>query len=170
LEMNLPSRTRCILTTAVLFTGLALAQTAPAVVPSPQVVFVCEHGAAKSVIAATYFNQLAQQRGLPERAVTRGTNIDPAFSPTVVSGLRKEAMPLPVGKPLMVTATEAAQSERVVTLGCRLPDAVKEPAKTTSWDDISSPSANFEQAKDTIVRHVQELADELSRARQHPHQ
>ena len=164
LEMNTPSRPRCILASAILCAGFALAQTAPPV-PSPQVVFVCEHGAAKSVIAAAYFNELAQQRGLPERAVARGTNIDPAFSPAVVSGLHKEGMPLPNGKPLMITATEAAKAERVVTLGCKLPEAVKPPGKTAVWDDVSSPSANFEEARDAIVRHVQELVDEISRAK-----
>jgi hypothetical protein len=32
---------------------------------NPDVLFVCEHGAAKSIIAATYFNLLAKQRGFP---------------------------------------------------------------------------------------------------------
>src|SRR5215813_9354941 len=37
------------------------------------VVFVCEHGAAKSVIATAYFNKLAAERGLAYRATFRGT-------------------------------------------------------------------------------------------------
>ena len=37
------------------------------------VVFVCEHGAAKSVVATAYFNTLAAERGLPFRATFRGT-------------------------------------------------------------------------------------------------
>ena len=32
---------------------------------TPAVMFVCEHGAAKSVIATAYFNKLAAERGLP---------------------------------------------------------------------------------------------------------
>lgn len=31
-------------------------------VANPRIVFVCEHGAAKSVIAAAYFNKLAAER------------------------------------------------------------------------------------------------------------
>ena len=38
----------------------------------PTVLFVCEHGAAKSVIAAAEFNRLAEQRGLAWRATFRG--------------------------------------------------------------------------------------------------
>jgi hypothetical protein len=36
------------------------------------IVFVCEHGAAKSVIATEYFNKLARERGLPYRPTFRG--------------------------------------------------------------------------------------------------
>jgi hypothetical protein len=42
-----------------------------AAVVEPTVVFVCEHGAAKSVIATAYFNKLARDRGLPYRATFR---------------------------------------------------------------------------------------------------
>jgi protein-tyrosine-phosphatase len=156
----------CILIAAAPSAVFAQAPAAP--VASPNVVFVCEHGAARSVIAATYFNQFARERGLPERAVARGTNIDAAFSPAVISGLRKEGMPLPPGKPVAVTAAEVAQSNRLVTLGCRLPDHVKTPANSAAWDDVPSPGADFDAAKDVIVRHVQELVDEISRAQQHP--
>ena len=41
---------------------------------APQIIFVCEHGAGKSVIAAAYFNKLAAERGLPDRAIYRGAN------------------------------------------------------------------------------------------------
>ncbi len=33
--------------------------------PGKAVIFVCEHGAAKSVIATAYFNRLTVERGLP---------------------------------------------------------------------------------------------------------
>jgi hypothetical protein len=38
---------------------------------TPTILFVCEHGAAKSVIAAAYFDKLAKERGLNYRAVFR---------------------------------------------------------------------------------------------------
>jgi protein-tyrosine-phosphatase len=34
----------------------------------PSIVFVCEHGAAKSLIATAYFNKLASERGMTVRA------------------------------------------------------------------------------------------------------
>jgi len=44
------------------------------------VVFVCEHGAAKSLIATLYFNQLAAERGLAARAAFRGVDPQDALS------------------------------------------------------------------------------------------
>ncbi|SRR6266404_3655563 len=38
------------------------------------VVFVCEHGSVKSLIAMEYFNRSVQERGLAYRAVARGTD------------------------------------------------------------------------------------------------
>jgi hypothetical protein len=37
----------------------------------PFLIFVCEHGAAKSIIAAAYFNQFAGERNLTLRAIAR---------------------------------------------------------------------------------------------------
>ena len=56
----------------VIVATLSLAQSA--VPAEPTVVFVCEHGAAKSVIATAYFNKIAAERGLRARAVYRGVN------------------------------------------------------------------------------------------------
>ena len=45
---------------------------------SQTVVFVCEHGTVKSVLALAYFGQLARERHLPYRAISRGTAPDSA--------------------------------------------------------------------------------------------
>ena len=50
----------------------AIAQTSD----SATVVFVCEHGTVKSVIALAHFQRLARERGLPLRAISRGTAPD----------------------------------------------------------------------------------------------
>ncbi len=46
-----------------------------------KIVFVCEHGSAKSVIAAAYFNKLVKEKNLPYEAVARGTDPDTVISP-----------------------------------------------------------------------------------------
>ena len=52
-----------------------------------KVVFVCEHGAAKSIIAAAEFARLAKQSGLVVEAVSRGTVPDAEIGAKVRKGL-----------------------------------------------------------------------------------
>ena len=57
-------------------------------VPSPpRVLFVCLHGAAKSVVAAAHFRALAEAQGLELAAVAAGTEPDPELTPAAVKGL-----------------------------------------------------------------------------------
>jgi arsenate reductase (thioredoxin) len=130
---------------------------------APQVLFICEHGAAKSILAAAEFNKLAEERGLPHRAIARATNPDPTFSAATVSGLRKDGLPEPKGKPQMVTSADVKKAERVVTLGCKLPDSVGGSSKAADWSDVSSPGKDYDAARTDVVRHVTQLLDELAR-------
>ena len=64
---------------ALTFTALISLQSPPPPTPAT-VVFVCEHGAAKSLIATLYFNKLAAERGLAARAAFRGVDPQDALS------------------------------------------------------------------------------------------
>src|SRR5215472_1637766 len=57
------------------------------------VVFVCEHGAARSVIAAAYFNRIAAERHLPYQAIARGTSAQEDLSVATVKGLESDGIP-----------------------------------------------------------------------------
>src|SRR5262245_20474816 len=59
---------------------------------TPTILFVCEHGAAKSVIAAAYFDKLAKERGLNYRAVFRGTNPDLTLAAAAENGLKEDGI------------------------------------------------------------------------------
>src|SRR5438876_11858849 len=69
---------------------------------SPTIVFVCEHGAAKSIIATAYFNKLAAERGLPYRATFRGTSPQAELSERTVTALRADGIVVPAGKPTAI--------------------------------------------------------------------
>jgi protein-tyrosine-phosphatase len=58
-------------------------------------VFVCEHGAAKSVIATAHFNKMAAERGLRARATYRGVNPQAELSADALKGLRDDGLPAP---------------------------------------------------------------------------
>ena len=59
---------------------------------NPVIIFVCEHGAAKSIIAATYFNKLAREKGLDVSAVARGTHPDAELSQKAIEGLHEDKL------------------------------------------------------------------------------
>ena len=90
------------MTTATVALAMLLAvagQTARSMSPSPTIIFVCEHGAAKSLIAAAYFNKLAAERGMKERATFRGVSPQDALSTMALEGLRADGVPVPEGNP-----------------------------------------------------------------------
>lgn len=59
------------------------------------IVFVCEHGSAKSLVAASFFERMAKERGIVVRAVSRGTAPDASVPAAVVEALGMGSMSQP---------------------------------------------------------------------------
>lgn len=129
----------------------------------PTILFVCEHGAAKSVIAAAFFNKLAMERGLKYRAIFRGTNPDPTLAPAAEKGLKEDGIDPNGWKPQMITKQDMNAATRIVALGCAIPEKDTVSGKLTEWNDIPSVSQNYDAARDDIVKRVQRLVDELTK-------
>jgi arsenate reductase len=145
--------------------GAQTAQTLPEVTSST-IVFVCEHGAAKSVIAAAHFNRLAAERGLSYRAVSRGTQPENAVAPAVRTGLAADGIDVTGWRPQAVTNEDIRKAGRVVSLATDLP-ATKPFAKSKllEWNDIPAVSANYDAARSAIVQRVEALVQSLAEKR-----
>jgi len=126
------------------------------------VVFVCEHGAAKSVIATAYFNKLAEERGLPFRATFRGTAPQDQLSVRTVAGLKADGIPVPSGQPAAISDTDVAEATHIFAIGCTLPDKAQRAGKAADWSDVPDDQG-YAPMRDAIVRHVKQLLDELQR-------
>ena len=126
--------------------------------------FVCLHGAAKSVLAAADFGRLAAERGLAITADAAGTEPDPEMAPGVVAALRAEGVELGQRRPRRVTAAETARAERVVTFGCELGEAMPAAVPVERWDDVPAVSENLPLARAAIRRHLDRLLDECGAA------
>ena len=122
----------------------------------PVIVFVCEHGAAKSIIAAAYFNQFANEMGFDLRAIARGTNPDDELSPQTVKGLSEDGLTPTELAPQKLTEDDLQAAQRVVTF-CELPDEYQGQAMIERWDDIPPVSENYEQARDVIVERIRQM-------------
>src|SRR5262249_60763007 len=88
---------------------------------APVIIFVCEHGAAKSVLSAALFNKLAGERRLNLRAIARGTNPDPEIAPKVARGLLADGLIASEASPKKISKADLAGARRVITF-CALPD------------------------------------------------
>ena len=129
---------------------------------APAIVFVCEHGAAKSVIATAYFNKLAAERGLPYRATFRGTDPQDALSVRAVAGLKADGVAIPAGAPTAIGAADIERATHIFAIGCTLPAAATASGKSKDWSDVPDDKG-YEGQRDAIVRHVKELLDALQR-------
>ena len=139
----------------------AFQSSASATRPAPSIVFVCEHGAAKSVIATAYFNKLAAERGLPYRATFRGTTPQDELSVRAVAGLKEDGIAVPLGKPAAITDADVANATHIFAIGCTLPDKVRRSGKADDWSDVPDDNG-YGPMRDAIVRHVRELLDGLA--------
>ena len=130
--------------------------------PAPQVVFVCEHGAAKSVIATAYFNKLAAERNLPVRATFRGTTPQDDLSVRAVAGLKADGVAVPSGKPSAISDADVSGATHIFAIGCTLPEQAQRSGKAADWSDVPDDQG-YGPMRDAIVRHVRQLLDQLQR-------
>lgn len=144
------------------FMGVAFGVPVSAQTGTSHVVFVCEHGAAKSLIATAYFNKLAAERGLPDRATFRGVAPQDDLSTQAVAGLKADGLPIPSGKPTALGSADVADATHVFAIGCTLPSATQASGKASSWDDVPDDQG-YQPMRDAIVRHVRELVASLRR-------
>jgi protein-tyrosine-phosphatase len=143
------------LVVAVLFTSAQTASSA-----DPTVVFVCEHGAAKSVIATAYFNKIAAERGLKARATYRGVNPQADLSVSAMKGLKEDGLSVDEHKPSPISQGDVDQATVIFAIGCTLPSNAVASGKAGSWDDVPE-DRGYGPTRDAIKRHVEELVDKL---------
>src|SRR5438093_13003537 len=142
----------------LLIVGLAMAQrAAPA---EPTVVFVCEHGAAKSVIATAYFNKIAAERGLRARAIYRGVNPQADLSVSALKGLRDDGLTTPELKPSAIAPADVDAATVIFAIGCTLPSNATASGKAGTWDDVPEDKG-YGATRDAIKGHVERLIDDL---------
>jgi protein-tyrosine-phosphatase len=125
------------------------------------VLFLCPHNAAKSVLAAAYFDRLAQERGLDVRADSAGTEPDDEAAPAVVAALRNEGLDVAGHRPRLIADGDLTAAWRVVSLGCALDERLPSGVRVESWDDVPSPGQDLAAARAAIRRHLDGLLDDL---------
>ena len=134
----------------------------------PTVLFLCPHGAAKSVLASAYFQRAAKERGLNVRVDSAGTEPDEHVSSAVATHLTKNGYAVPIAKPRKVTSSDIASADVIISIGCDLKNLPAQPPANTlrNWDEVPAPSEDFARADDAIKKRVMDLVEELVRKQQ----
>jgi protein-tyrosine-phosphatase len=130
----------------------------------PTILFMCPHGAAKSVLASAYFQRRAKERGLNVRVESGGTEPDATVSPAVAAHLKGQGYSIPVTKPRKVSPEEYAAADIVISLGCDLGALPQPRGRLVRWDDVPAPSDGLAAADEVIRKRVDALVEELVRS------
>lgn len=125
------------------------------------ILFLCPHHAAKSVIAAAYFNRLAQQHQLPFAADSAGTEPADTVSTAVSEMLRSESIDVSQHQPRLVTHDKLTQAYRVISMGCTPEELNIAPERVEQWSDVRMVSEDLHPARDAIRTRVEELIAQL---------
>ena len=120
------------------------------------IIFVCEHGAAKSVIAAAYFNKLAEETNSNVRAIARGTHPDSELSPKAITGLRDDSLIPTELVPQKLSLADVESAQRIITF-CELPAEYKQKVSVEHWDGVPPVSEDYQKARDKIVERINRL-------------
>jgi len=147
----------------VLCAETALAQAVERSPVSPKtIVFVCEHGSVKSVVAAAHFNRIARERGLPFVAVSRGINIDGKIPASIREGLARDGLAPADETPRDLRAEEATDAVHVIAFD-QVPAARGGQANVTYWKDVPPVTKDYDAARAVIVTHIEAIAGDLAK-------
>jgi arsenate reductase len=124
------------------------------------VLFVCQHGAAKSVIAARHFAELAHARGLSVNATAAGVEPDEVMPAHVIDGLRKDGVDDHAAPPQAVTRELLENAQIVVSFGCDLSAFAGDSDRIVSWIGVPAVSDGYDAARTEILRRLHAVLDE----------
>jgi protein-tyrosine-phosphatase len=132
-------------------------ETAPA---RRRVLFVCLHGAAKSVVAAAHFRRHAAGQGLAVDAVAAGVEPDAELAPAAVKGLAGDGLNPVSARPRPVTLYDVNTAACIVSFGCDVTPRAGQPVE--GWDDVPAVSEGYAAARDRIVGRIERLVAQLA--------
>jgi protein-tyrosine-phosphatase len=122
-----------------------------------RVLFLCPHGAAKSVVAAAMFLDRATRLGRTDIEVRNaGTGPDDEVNPIAVQLLQRLGLPNP-GRPQLVTGEDIDWADVVVSLGCPRESLPREPRHWEHWSDAPGVTEDEQGLVDLVEARVATL-------------
>lgn len=110
-----------------------------------------------------YFDRLAHDRGLPFRAISRGTAPDAELPAFMMRGLTMDGFDVAAFVPTRFDATALAGAIHVVSFD--VPALPTAGLRQERWDKLPSVSADYSRGSSAIKARVEALVDSLIAAR-----
>jgi arsenate reductase (thioredoxin) len=131
--------------------------------PSESVLFVCEHGIAKSLIARLLFERYAREAGLTVRAESRATAPDASLPAWALEGLGAKQLEADGFTPRLLDEDAVKGATRVVSFD--LPEVASTAAACSvngeQWNELPLASQDFDASHAAIDQRVRELVARL---------
>lgn len=124
------------------------------------VIFVCEKGSVKSVLAAALFNRLAREKDLDFVAVPRGTRAGEVVPAKMVESMKADGLVPGLGISQQVATAEAGAAVVVVAM-CELPAEFGGVVRIESWPDIPPVTVDYAKARDALAQRIEKLSATL---------
>jgi arsenate reductase (thioredoxin) len=125
-----------------------------------KIVFVCEHGAAKSVVAAALLQRLAHEVGFEIEVLALGSAPDGDISPAAAAGLLAEGIDVRGSHPRRMTRADLNSASTIVSFGPELSHLAPENARIERWEGIPAVDDGYEAARTAILARLHRLVPE----------
>ena len=120
------------------------------------VLFLCPHGAAKSVIAVALLRELADREGIALTVSNAGTEPDADINPIARAALRRRNLTF-TDAPRLVGRRDIDGADIVVSLGCRLDELPAVPRRFVDWSDLPNASDDVDGLCDALSSRFRSL-------------
>ena len=124
------------------------------------VIFVCEHGGARSTIASLYFNRMAHENDLPYRSVFRGLTPEATITNETRKGLIADGFQTTKLTPVALAMKDVDKNTLLISLDCAVPSSY---GTFQAWTGIPPISTDYRAAREEIVRQLNQLIIELKK-------
>ncbi len=128
------------------------------------VLFVCEHGTVRSVLAKVLFEQYAAEVGLNTKAFSRGTRADSVVPAFMLHGLAGDKIDLGDWRPQTLQPRDLTNASMVVTFDIPRAATATAAVPQAHWDSLPSVSRDYITGREAIKVRVHQLVDSLKRA------
>ncbi len=125
------------------------------------VLFVCEHGSVKSLLAKLLFEQAAAREGLAVPAASRGTVPDAEVPDWMRTALARDGFHIGAWRPTALSEADIRSARLVVSFDVSLP--YEGDAQVERWDGLPAVSKDYVAGREAIAARVMQLVAELRR-------